>query len=698
MKNEQSFKISDEHCINGIESSKLANVVRILAAEAVENAKSGHPGMPMGMAEIALALWISKLKHNPLDPNWINRDRFVLSNGHGSMLIYSLLYLTGYDLTIDDLKKFRRLGSKTPGHPEVDITPGVETTTGPLGQGLANGVGMALSEKLIASEFNRPGFPVIDHFTYVFLGDGCLMEGLSHEVCSLAGVLKLSKLICFYDSNGISIDGKIDPWFDEDTKKRFEGYGWNVIGPVDGHNIDDISVALNSAISNHNSRDENKFAPTLIICKTIIGKGAPIKEGTAKVHGEALGAEEIKAMKVSVNWDESSFKVPQEILKAWNAHTLGQARQDAWNHLFETYRTEYPVKAQRLIDRLSGKVDKSKLDKDISLLINQFLKNPLTIASRKASQKVLNFLGPRFDFLLGGSADLTGSNLTQWEGSEPVRLLGSGKTISGRHINFGVREFGMFSICNGIALHGGFVPYNGTFLTFSDYGRNAIRMAAMMGKRVIFVFTHDSVGLGEDGPTHQAVEHISSLRIIPNLNVWRPCDPIETAIAWKEAILCETGPSALLFSRQSLDPAVKKIGDVSKISKGAYVLIDDVDPQIILIATGSEVGLAMKSATTLSNFGIGVRVVSIPSTSMFDKQKTSYKESVLPDGIPKIVIEAGVTDFWWKYRPQAVLGIDKFGESAPANDVFEHFGFTVKTIIETVSVILGTKIKIKGVN
>ena len=698
MENEQSFKISDRHSINGIEASKLANVLRVLSAETVENAKSGHPGMPLGMAEIAVALWSSKLKHNPLDPNWINRDRFVLSNGHGSMLIYSLLHLTGYDLSIEDLKKFRKLGSKTPGHPEVDITPGVETTTGPLGQGLANGVGMALAEKLLNSEFNRPGFPIIDHFTYVFLGDGCLMEGVSHEVCSLAGVLKLSKLICFYDSNGISIDGQIDPWFKEDVKKRFEGYGWNVIGPVDGHNIEEVSNALNTAINNHNSRDENKCAPTLIICKTIIGKGALKKEGTAKAHGEALGSEDLNALKTFCNWDKTTFEVPKEIMTAWNAHTLGQARQDAWNNLFDSYKAEYPQKAQRLIDRCSGKVDRSKLDREISLLINQFLENPLNIASRKSSQKVLNFLGPRFDFLIGGSADLTGSNLTQWEGSEPVRLIGSGKSISGRHINFGVREFGMFSICNGIALHGGFVSYSGTFLTFSDYGRNAIRMAAMMNKRVIFVFTHDSVGLGEDGPTHQAVEHISSLRLIPNLNVWRPCDPVETAIAWKEAILCDTGPTALLFSRQSLDPAVKKMELVKLISKGGYILIDSIKPQIILISTGSEVGLAVKSASELSNLGIRVRVVSIPSTSVFDKQKVSYKESVLPNHIPKVAIEAGVTDFWWKYRPDAVLGIDKFGESAPAKDVFEHFGFTVKSVVETVSAVLGIKIKLGGVD
>jgi transketolase len=698
MENEQSFNVSDEHCINGVISSKLSSALRVLAAEAVENAKSGHPGMPLGMAEIAVALWGSKLKHNPLDPNWINRDRFVLSNGHGSMLIYSLLYLTGYELTIQDLKKFRKLGSKTPGHPEVDITPGVETTTGPLGQGLANGVGMALSEKLLASEFNRPGFPVIDHFTYVFLGDGCLMEGLSHEVCSLAGVLKLSKLICFYDSNGISIDGQIDPWFYEDTKKRFEGYGWNVVGPVDGHNINDLLLSLNEAIDNHNSRDANKFAPTLIICETVIGKGAPKKEGTAKVHGEALGADEIKALKTSLNWENPPFQIPKEILDAWNAHTIGQARQDAWNHLFQSYESEYPQKAQRLIDRLACKVDSSKLNKEVNELVNQFLKNPVAIASRKASKKVLDFLGPRFDFLLGGSADLTGSNLTQWDGAEPVRLIGSGKRISGRHINFGVREFGMFSICNGIALHGGFVPYSGTFLTFSDYGRNAIRMAAMMRKRVIFVFTHDSVGLGEDGPTHQPVEHISSLRLIPNLNVWRPCDPVETAIAWKEAILRDTGPTALLFSRQSLEPAVKKVKEASKIFRGGYILSDVKKPQVILLATGSEVGLAMKSARKLSEVGVRARVVSVPSTSVFDKQTSRYKESVLPEGIPKVVIEAGVTDFWWKYRPQAVLGIDKFGESSPAADVFEHFGFTVKTVTETVFAVTGLSLNKKGVN
>ncbi len=698
MENKQSFEISDQNCTNGIQSSKLADAIRILSAESVENAKSGHPGMPMGMAEIAVALWSNKLKHNPLDPEWVNRDRFVLSNGHGSMLIYSLLYLTGYDISIEDLKNFRKLGSKTPGHPEMNITPGVETTTGPLGQGIANGVGMALAEKLLSSEFNRPGYPVIDHFTYVFLGDGCLMEGLSHEVCSLAGVLKLSKLICFYDSNGISIDGQITPWFNEDTKKRFEGYGWNVIGPVDGHDINALKTALNEAIENNHSRDEQKLAPTLIICNTVIGKGSPKKEGTSKAHGEALGLDEIKAMKKSLNWNEDPFKIPNEVLSAWNAHTVGQARQDAWDLLFESYKSEYPQKARRLIDRLSGKVDSFKLEKDVFSLINDFLSSPLTIASRKASLKVLNFLGPRFDFLLGGSADLTGSNLTQWEGAEPVRLIGSGKNIGGRHINFGVREFGMFTICNGIALHGGFIPYNGTFLAFSDYGRNALRMAAMMNKRVIFVFTHDSVGLGEDGPTHQAVEHISSLRLIPNLNVWRPCDPVETAIAWKEAILFDSGPSALILSRQNLEPAVNNINDVYKISKGGYVLRKVKNPQIILIATGSEIGLALKSYLKLSELGIKVNVVSIPSTSIFDKQKISYKKSVLPEGVPKLVIEAGVTDFWWKYRPKAVLGIDKFGESAPAKDVFEHFGFTVKTVVETVLTITGIITKNKEVN
>ncbi len=697
MENEDSLKVVNQHFINGVESYKLANALRILSAESVENANSGHPGMPMGMAEIAVALWSCKLKHNPLDPNWINRDRFVLSNGHGSMLLYGLLHLTGYDLTIDDLKKFRKLGSKTPGHPEVDVTPGIETTTGPLGQGIANAVGMALAEKLLASEFNRPGFPIVDHFTYVFLGDGCLMEGVSHEVCSLAGVFKLSKLICVYDSNGISIDGRIEPWFIENVSKRFESYGWNVIGPIDGHDILSVKSALDEASNLHNNRNKQKLAPTLIICNTVIGKGAPNKEGTSEVHGSALGKEEIKALKKSLNWEYPPFKIPNEILKAWSSKTLGKSKQDAWNHLFDSYKKEYPQKAIRLINRFSGTVDCKRLDVEIDTLIHQFLKNPEPIATRKASQKVLNFLGPRFGELLGGSADLTGSNLTQWKGAEPVRLVGSGSFIGGRHINFGVREFGMFSICNGITLHGGYIPYNGTFLTFSDYGRNAIRMASMMKKRVIFVFTHDSIGLGEDGPTHQAVEHISSLRLIPNLNVWRPCDPIETAIAWKQAILCDSGPSALLFSRQSLEPAVKKVEDVKNISRGAYVLIENKHPHIILVATGSEVGLALKSAVFLEKKGIKVRVVSVPSTSIFDKQDIQYKKSILPEGIPRLVIEAGITDFWWKYQPDAVLGLDSFGESAPAKDVFEHFGFTEETVIKTVSSLLGIKINLKGV-
>ena len=693
MENYESF----DFCINGVNASELANAVRVLSAESVEIAKSGHPGMPLGMAEIAVALWSSKLRHNPRDPHWVNRDRFVLSNGHGSMLIYSLLFLTGYDLSIDDLKNFRKLGSKTPGHPEVDITSGVETTTGPLGQGLANGVGMALAEKMLASEFNRPGFPVIDHFTYVFLGDGCLMEGISHEVCSLAGVLKLSKLICLYDSNNISIDGNVDPWFNEDVKKRFQAYGWNVIGPIDGHNVKTVIASLNEATGHQNSGKESKFGPTLIICNTTIGKGAPNKQGTSKVHGEALGAEEIKSLKKSLNWNHKEFKVPNNILKAWNSESVGKARQDAWNHLFNSYKEEYPQKAARLMKRVSGKIDKINFELQIESLARDFIKNPISMATRKASQKVLNFLCPIQDSLIGGSADLTGSNLTKWDGAEPLRLIGSGLILSGRHINYGVREFGMFAICNGIALHGGYIPFCGTFLTFSDYGRNALRMAAMMKRRVIFVFTHDSIGLGEDGPTHQPIEHISSLRLIPNLNVWRPCDATETLIAWKESILNDSGPSALVLSRQSLEPVVRENKLLKDMVKGAYIVLNPQNPNVVIISTGSEVQLAMESAKKLSKLGIKARVVSMPSSSVFDQQEIKYKNFVLPNNLPRVVIEAGVSDFWWKYLPDAVLGIDTYGESGSGSEVLEHFGFSVTSVVRTINLILKNKKK-GGIN
>ncbi len=665
-----------------VDHALMCNALRVLAADAVQQAGSGHPGMPMGMAEIAYVLWKFYLKHNPKNADWVNRDRFVLSNGHGSMLLYGLLHLTGYDLPIEELKQFRKLGSMTPGHPEVGVTPGVETTTGPLGQGLAHGVGMALAEKLLASEFNRPGFPIIDHNTYVFLGDGCLMEGISHEVCSLAGVWGLEKLICFYDDNNISIDGEVEPWFNEDIKARFKSYGWNVMGPIDGHNIDAIQQAISTASAR--GSDASSKAPTIIICKTIIGKGEPERQGTAKAHGEPLGEDGIQRMRQKLNWDFPPFEIPESLKNEWDCSEYGHALEGGWNNLFESYKKSYPKLASSLEARLKNDiVNPKELREVVARFCNSFDKDSESVATRKASQNFLNFLGPRFKGVLGGSADLTGSNLTMWHGSEPMRKSESG-TMIGNHVNFGVREFGMAAICCGISLHKGFIPYCGTFLVFSDYMRNAVRLAALMNQKVIFVFTHDSIGLGEDGPTHQPVEQVASLRLIPNLHVWRPSDSAEVAFAWQAAI-CYEGPSAILLSRQKLPNFLRNKLSLNNISKGGYILREARKPDVILIGTGSEVKLAMLASHELKKkYGINSRIVSMPSTTVFEQQKRGYKEKVIPQDVPKMVIEAGVTDHWWKYKPDVVLGINKFGESAPEKEVFEAFGISTRTIIDSV--------------
>ncbi len=669
------------------QSTAMANAIRALSMDAVQKANSGHPGMPMGMAEMAVALWSCHLKHNPTNPNWADRDRFVVSNGHGSMLLYSLLHLAGYDLPIEELKNFRQLHSKTPGHPEYGMTPGVETTTGPLGQGITNAVGLALAERLLAAEFNKPGYDIVDHNTYVFLGDGCLMEGISHEACSLAGVWGLSKLIALYDDNGISIDGQVDSWFRDDTRKRFEAYGWNVIGPVDGHDAKAVSRALDQARTWAAKGNAGRFAPTMIICKTQIGKGSPNRVGTAKAHGEALGDEEIKLTRAAIDWPHAPFEVPSDVRSAWSAKASGAEREAKWNALFADYAKSYPAEAAEFTRRMKGDLPKD-FDKKTQSMIERFVSENLTVASRKASQLVLDDMGPRTPGMLGGSADLTGSNLTNWKGVASLRVNAKGELTPGDHINYGVREFGMAAIMNGIALHGGFIPYGGTFLTFSDYSRNAIRMAALMKIRVIHVFTHDSIGLGEDGPTHQPVEHPSSLRLIPNLHVWRPADAVETAVAWTSAMTRRDGPSALLLSRQNLAPQVCDAKMATDIAKGGYVLAGDARPQVVLMATGSEVGIAMQAAGKLREQKIRVRVVSIPSTTVFDQQTPQYKASVLPDGVPRVAVEAGVTDFWWKYQPEAVLGLDRYGESAPAGELFKYFGITVDELVATAKAVL----------
>ncbi|CDG84926.1 transketolase [Janthinobacterium agaricidamnosum NBRC 102515 = DSM 9628] len=647
----------------------MANAIRALAMDAVQQANSGHPGMPMGMAEIAVALWSGHYRHNPANPKWLNRDRFLLSNGHGSMLHYSLLHLTGYDLSMDDLRAFRQMHSKTPGHPEVDITPGVETTTGPLGQGIANAVGMALSEQLLAAEFNRPGFDIVDHYTYAFLGDGCLMEGISHEVCSLAGTLGLNKLIALYDDNGISIDGKVEGWFTDDTPQRFASYGWNVIPAVDGHDV----AALDAAITAAKTSDK----PTLICCKTIIGKGSPNLQGGDKVHGAALGDKEIAAVRAYIGWDAAPFEMPADMYAAWDAKEQGALLENDWNQRFAAYSAQFPQQAAELSRRMKGDLPEN-FDTVLAAAIASCVEKKENIATRKASQNAIQALAPALPEFLGGSADLTSSNLTNWKESIAVR---SGKP--GNHINYGVREFGMSAIMNGIVLHGGYIPFGATFLTFSDYSRNALRMAALMKLRSIFVFTHDSIGLGEDGPTHQSVEHVSAMRLIPNLDNWRPCDTVESAAAWGAAVRRKDGPSTLIFSRQNLPYQERSAEQIADISRGGYVLQDVADAQVILIATGSEVELAVAAASALASEGIAARVVSMPSADVYDRQDAAYKAGVLTKGTPRVAIEAGVTSFWYKYvgLEGAVVGIDTFGESAPASVLFKHFGFTVDNVV-----------------
>jgi transketolase len=651
--------------------TRMANAIRALSMDAVQQANSGHPGMPMGMADIAVALWDQHLQHNPADPHWINRDRFVLSNGHGSMLLYALLHLTGYDLPMSELKNFRQLHSKTPGHPEFGITPGVETTTGPLGQGISNAVGMALAEKLLAEEFNRPGFNVVDHYTYAFLGDGCLMEGISHEACSLAGTLKLNKLIALWDDNGISIDGKVVAWFNEDTPKRFEAYGWNVIRGVDGHNVGAVANAIASA--------KQSDKPTLICCKTAIGQGSPNMAGSDKVHGSPLGADEITATRKALNWTSPPFEVPDDLVLAWDFRGRGQTIQAEWNTRFAAYQKAHPRLAAELLRRMRGDLP-SDFSAKLQTLLTQCQAKAENIATRKSSQNAIEALAPALPEMMGGSADLTGSNLTNWSACKPVRA-----NQWGNHINYGVREFGMSAIMNGMALHGGYIPFGGTFLTFSDYSRNALRMAALMKLRSIFVFTHDSIGLGEDGPTHQSVEQVSSLRLIPNLAVWRPCDTTESAVAWGAALERRHGPSALIFSRQNCPFVARSPKQIENIARGGYVVHEPSKAaKAVIIATGSEVGLALQTAQQLAKEGTPVRVVSMPSTSYFDQQDAQYKASVLPAGLPRIAIEAGVTDYWWKYGCAAVHGVDTFGESAPANQLYTYFGLTVDQISTTV--------------
>ncbi len=660
----------------------MAGAVRALSMDAVQKAKSGHPGMPMGMADIAVALWTRHMRYNPVNPAWVGRDRFILSNGHGSMLQYALLHLSGYDLSMDDIKAFRQFGSRTPGHPEVDITPGVETTTGPLGQGIANGVGMALAEKMLGAEFNREGFPVIDNHTYVFLGDGCLMEGISHEVCSLAGVWKLNKLIAIYDDNGISIDGDVKGWFADDTRGRFEAYGWNVIGPVDGHDVDAMDKAIAEA-----KLSEDK--PTLIIAKTQIGKGSPNREGTAKAHGEALGDEEIALTREAIGWPYAPFEIPADVYAAWDHKAEGARIENEYQAMYAGYRAQFPELAAELERRLAGDLP-ANYDAVLMDALEETVKAQATMATRKASQAALNALCPALPEMLGGSADLTGSNLTNWKGSVS---LNTGSMLA-RHVSYGVREFGMSAIMNGIALFGGFIPYAATFLTFSDYSRNALRMSALMKQRVINVFTHDSIGLGEDGPTHQSVEHVPSLRLIPNMDVWRPCDTVESLIAWSAAIERKDGPSSLIFTRQNVPFIDRDEVDVDTILRGGYIIADapagDEKPEVILLATGSEVGLAMDARAELTARNIQCRVVSMPCTNRFDKQDAEYRRQVLPEGVPVLAIEAGKTDLWYKYFSGrgAVIGVDTFGESAPASVLWKHFGFTVDNVIAKVEDLL----------
>jgi transketolase len=659
---------------------RMADAIRMLAVDAVEAAKSGHPGAPMGMAEIAEVLWNRHLRHNPLDPHWADRDRFVLSNGHGSMLIYALLHLTGYDLPIDELRRFRQLHSKTPGHPEVGITPGVETTTGPLGQGLANAVGMAFAEKLLAAEFNRThdgrALSIVDHFTYVFLGDGCLMEGISHEVCSLAGTLRLSKLIALYDDNGISIDGHVEGWFTDNTPQRFAAYGWNVIASVDGHDTAAVDAAIAAAQAQSSQPDGR---PTLICCKTVIGKGSPNKAGTHDVHGAALGATEVAATRQALGWSAAPFEVPADVSSAWDARARGAAVQAEWNVRFAAYRSAFPTQAAEFERRMQGELP-ANWAAGLSDALGAIAAKTDAIATRKASQNALDALAPLLPEFFGGSADLTGSNLTNFKGCITAK-----RDVPGNHLSYGVREFGMAAMMNGMALHGGLLPYGGTFLTFSDYSRNAVRMAALMKTRVIHVFTHDSIGLGEDGPTHQSIEQVPSLRIIPGLDVWRPADGLETAVAWACAVERRDGPSALALSRQNL-PQVANNTSAAMIRRGGYVLSDAAGARAVILATGSEVSIALDAQKQLADAGIAVRVVSMPSTNVFDRQDAGYQDGVLPPALPAVAIEAAHPDFWRKYvgRTGAVIGIASFGESAPAKDLYTHFGITAQAVVQAV--------------
>ncbi len=652
---------------------ELANAIRALSMDAVQLANSGHPGAPMGMADIAEVLWNNFLKHNPADPNWVDRDRFVLSNGHGSMLIYSLLHLSGYDLTIGDLKDFRQLHSKTPGHPEYGYAPGVETTTGPLGQGITNAVGMAIAEKMLAAQFNRESFDIVNHYTYTFLGDGCLMEGISHEACSLAGTLKLGKLIAIWDDNGISIDGHVEGWFGDDTPARFEAYGWHVVRDVDGHDSD----AIAEAIAAGQSETEK---PTLICAKTVIGFGSPNKQGTSGVHGAPLGDAEIAEARKTLGWTHAPFEIPQDIYEGWDAKDKGAAEQEEWNDRFADYADAYPELAAEYMRRMKGDLP-DQFEAEMNAFIEGCQANPQKVATRKASQICLNALGPILPEMVGGSADLAGSNLTKWDGSKGI----TGDDASGNYIFYGVREFGMSAIMNGIALHGGYIPYGGTFLMFMEYARNAVRMAALMKQRALFVYTHDSIGLGEDGPTHQPVEQLTSLRATPNLETWRPCDVVESAVAWKHSIQRHDGPSALIFTRQGLEPQARNDETIANVARGGYILSDsEGQPDIILIATGSEVELAMQAKHKLLADGRAVRVVSIPCCEVFEKQDAEYRESVLPSAVlPRVAIEAAHKDFWYKYvgLDGRIVAMETFGESAPAEQLFEMFGFTVDNIV-----------------
>ena len=657
----------------------LANAIRALSMDGVQQANSGHPGAPMGMADIAEVLWRSHLNHNPANPDWADRDRFILSNGHGSMLIYSLLHLAGYELSIEDLKNFRQLHSKTPGHPEYGYAPGIETTTGPLGQGITNAVGMAMAEKALAAQFNKEGHDIVDHFTYAFMGDGCLMEGISHESCSLAGTLGLGKLVAFWDDNGISIDGEVEGWFSDDTPKRFEAYGWHVIPAVDGHDADAINAAIVAAKADPR--------PTLICTKTIIGFGSPNKQGTHDCHGAPLGYDEIKAAKAQLGWEYGSFEIPSEVYAEWNAKDAGATKEAAWNEKFAAYETAYPELAAEFTRRVNGDLP-AEWEEKANAIIAELQANPANIASRKASQNALEAFGTMLPEFMGGSADLAPSNLTMWSGSKSL----TADDFSGNYIHYGVREFGMTAIMNGMALHGGFVPYGATFLMFMEYARNAMRMAALMKIQNIQVYTHDSIGLGEDGPTHQPVEQVASLRLTPNMSTWRPCDQVESAVAWKLAIERRDGPSALIFSRQNLAQQERDAEQVANIAKGGYILKDcEGQPELIFIATGSEVELAVEAAAQLTAEGKAIRVVSMPATDAFDKQNAAYRESVLPSAVTKrVAIEAGIADFWYKYVGFGgkIIGMTTFGESAPAEELFKMFGFTTENAVKTAKELL----------